>query len=119
MSIYAYDPVNFKVNYNKTYIDFKNNFLCSREFKIKKYVFVGTRYNTSNENIEVFVVFTDEPPENNAICHKVSKDVYGRVKIHIPKEILKQVIHEKEVMNVNISVDDESDDCIAYKILEY
>lgn len=118
MTIYAYDPINTKVDYNKTYINFKTGLLYSKEFKTKNYVFLANRLNINSGVTEVFVVFTNTKPNNNAKFYTVSKDCYNRVKIPI-HSILSKIEHDDNILNINISIDDEDNDAIAYKILEY
>lgn len=118
MTIYAYDPVDFKVNYNKTYINFKNGLMYSKEFKIKNYAFLATRTNKERNTTEVFIIFTNDIPNNNSKFYRINKDEYGRVKIPV-QSVISGIPHERNMMNVDISIDDEDDDNIAYKILEY
>lgn len=117
MNIYSYDPVSMRIDWNKTWINFRKCILYSREFKIKKYFFVATKYDKLSASKGLYIVFTDIEPEDNRIYGISTLDKCGRFRTNIKDALEKVWIpHEEEIENIDVSIDDEDEDSIAYRI---
>lgn len=117
MNIYSYDPVNIKLDYDKTWIDYEKGMLYSREFKLKTYFFVATKFDKLTRSLCLYIVFTNIKPEDNRVYGYASLDKCGRFRTSI-KTVLPKLNYrtESKAENVDISIDDEDEDSIAYRI---
>lgn len=117
MNIYAYDPVSIKTDYQKTWIDYTKGVLYSREFKLKKYFFIATKYDKNKRTTSLYIIFTDIEPQDNRVFGYAGYDKVGRFRTSIKPALEKMYVnHEREIENVDISIDDEDENSIAYRI---
>lgn len=117
MNIYAYDPMDVYVDHCKTWIDYEKGMLYSREFKLKTYFFTATKYNEYDNTTNFFIIFTNIKPEDNRVYGYVTRDKVGRFRVNI-QNIIRQLKYKPDykVENIDISIDDEDENSIAYRI---
>lgn len=82
MNLSAYDPVNIKVNKQKTWIYVKGKQLVSKDIKFRPYSTLTKRYDNSTKSYKYYIVLLDDTPKDR-IYRRNWIDDYGRIKVRL------------------------------------
>ena len=82
MNLAAYDKIDNKVDKSKTWIDYKNKRIVSKQIKYRAYYAFGKRYNP-NTNKEEFYLITSDSIIQDRPYAKTIKDNYNRLKYNL------------------------------------
>lgn len=102
MNLVAYDVLSSPIDKSRTWIDFANKRIMSREFPHRKYVTFGKRYNPEESNTIHFVILLDDPPLDRPYS-KLLFDGYGRSKISV-KSVWSEIGFDKVICDCNVIV---------------
>ena len=116
MNLVAYDKLSSPLDKSKTWIDFANRRIMSREIAHRNYVAFGKRFNPNESRSVYFIIVLDDPPSDR-IYNKLRFDGYGRAKIGV-KAIWDEIGFNKLTHDINIPIKhiDSTDDGDIYEI---
>lgn len=116
MNINAYDPVQEKIDKQRTWVEVKRHRLLSRELPFRPYHIICKRYNTETRDNDYYIILLDDKPENR-VYYKTQKDEFGRIKVNL-KSIWSESTLKYITKNENIAVflEEHTDDGDIYKL---
>ena len=116
MNLVAYDVLNSPIDKSKTWIDFANKRLMSREIAHRKYVTFGKRFDPNEGKSIYFIIILDDPPTDRTY-NRLIFDGYGRAKIGV-KIIWNEIGFNRLTHDINIPIKHttKSDDGDIYEI---
>jgi hypothetical protein len=116
MNLVAYDTLSSPVDKARTWNDFANKRIMSREFPHRKYVTFGKRYNPEEGKTIHFIIILDDPPTDR-LYNKLQFDGYGRSKISL-KSIWEEIGFNRINSDCNLKVNhiEHTDDGDIYEI---
>ena len=102
MNLLMYDPIDEKVDKQKTWVYPNKKCLFSRELKYYKYYYLAKRYDNNNDCTNYFLIFVNNQVNN--ICKLTKIDNFGRLSVNISK-IWKYTILKNITKPENINID--------------
>ena len=102
MNLVAYDTLSSPIDKTRTWIDFANKRIMSREFPHRNYVTFGKRYDPEESKTIHFIILLDDPPLDRPY-NKLLFDGYGRSKIGL-KSVWNEIGFDKVICDCNVTV---------------
>ena len=114
MNLVAYDTVK-EVNYLGTWVDPRYKRLYSRSLPYYKFYSFAKRYNPSKQSTDFYLILHNEL-DTDLTIHSVIVDK-GVIKMYL-KDIWYETsfTHLKDIVNINLTLDDKQEDCAIYLI---
>lgn len=101
MNLLMYDPIDEKIDKQKTWVYPNRKCIFSRELNYLKYYYLAKRYNNITDTTDYFLIFVNE--QINSSCRKTKIDNFGRLNIKI-NSIWKYTILKEVTKPININI---------------
>ncbi len=102
MNLNAYDNIKEELNKHKTWYSPKFRRLYSREIKFRLFYKFVKRWNKTVKRNDYFLAISESNTDGK--FYRTERDNYNRLKVSIPKELIKDSILNSIVENTNIQV---------------
>ena len=112
MNLAAYDII-MDLSKSKTWIDIKNKILYTKAMPFRNYYYLAEKYDSVYKVYDIYIIITNEKyddPEPRYVNRKSN----GTIKLKI--ENIWNKIKCYNLSNANLSLEEEQDDCLIYKL---